>query len=312
MANSGPGGGSTHGPSAQSRSADLPTAAVKPRTAVDSDPAKLTIARPTQQVALPRSLEGTDVDGGYDVDGSGHLVLGPRVIALFDYFFSASGEESETALRARIEEYTRAALSEPALGEALSLLDRYMAYRAAGRGVHLPPGAGAAERLQAIRDLRRKHFGADADALFGIEERMADAALAKSAAQSDSSLSADEKEDSFAQADLTLTEAAREARAQATSILTLRADEAALRADGAGEDAIARYREAQWGTEAAGRLAELDRKRAAFQARVEAYREERNQQCQDPAGAAACEAALLEERFDARERIRVRVLTRAN
>ncbi len=92
--------------------------------------------------ARPRSLEGTEVDGAFETDAAGHLVVGPRVMALFDYFFSATGEESEDVIGERIAALAAERLSEPALGEALALLDRYEAYRDAGRRLGVAPGAG--------------------------------------------------------------------------------------------------------------------------------------------------------------------------
>lgn len=257
---------------------------------------------------LPASLSGTEVDGGLDVGPDGHLILGPRALALFDYFLSASGEESDAAIRARIEAYARAHLDEPALGEALDLLDRYLAYREAGHTLRIPDGAGAAERLSAVRELRRKHFGDDADALFGDEERAAEAAIAKSEILKDPAVPPEDREDLLAAADARLPASAREARAKATSVLDLRADEDALRADGAGEDVIRRYRESKFGPDAAERLQALDRRRADFRARVDAFREERDRQCAGAADPAGCEASLMEKSFDERERIRVRTL----
>src|SRR5262245_46940633 len=43
---------------------------------------------------LPGSLQGTDEDGALRVDEAGDLVVGPEVLRLFDYYLSATGEES--------------------------------------------------------------------------------------------------------------------------------------------------------------------------------------------------------------------------
>ena len=89
----------------------------------------------TPEAPLPRSLEGTEMDGRLEVDPTGHLVVGPQVIALFDYFFAATGEESEAAIRERIRPYSRGHLTEPALGETLTLRDRYVAYVGSAAGL---------------------------------------------------------------------------------------------------------------------------------------------------------------------------------
>lgn len=301
--------GSAHEPSgAKGRAAAAAASPVKP---LKSRPVQSPPARPPEGAPpgeLPASLAGTEVDGGLDTGPDGHLLLGPRVIALFDYYLSATGEESDAAIRARIEAHARANLVEPALGEALGLLDRYMAYREAGRTLRIPDGADAAARLAAVRELRHTHFGDAADALFGADERAAEVAIAKSRILQDPAVSPEDREDRIAAADADLPEAARAARARATSVLDLRADEEALRADGAGEDVIRRYRASQVGPEAADRLEALDRERAAFKARIESFRRERDRTCGDVADRKACETRLLESSFDARERIRVQTL----
>lgn len=273
------------------------------------EPAKAAV-RPEEGAAgagLPRSLEGTEVDGGLDVDDDGHLVLSPRVIALFDYFFTASGEESDSALRARISAYARERLREPALGEALALLDRYSAYREAGRSLPGAASASPAERLQILHDLRLRHFGDAAEALFGDEERQAKAVVARIGVESDKGLTPEERADRLAEIDDALPAAEKEARAASVSVAQLRADEAALRAGGADEAEVHRFRTGTLGEEATARLEALDRDRAAWKERLDTFRREREQRCHG-AGDAACESALLTASFDAREQIRVRAI----
>jgi lipase chaperone LimK len=290
-------------------SAPVPARAPGPPEKAAAQPPRAAAPRPAEPPAdLPPSLAGTEIDGALDVGPDGHLVIGPRVLALFDYFLSATGEETDATLRARIEAHARAQLEDPALGEALDLLDRYMAYREAGRTLSIPNNAPAADRLEAVRRLRRTHFGDAAAALFGEDERAAEVAIAKSQIVQDPALSPDDRDARLAAADSRLPEASRAAHTHATSVLDLRADEAALRADGADEAAISRYRASQLGPEAAARLDALDRERAAFKARIEAFRKARDLQCSKLTDPAACEAALLESSFDARERIRVRAI----
>jgi lipase chaperone LimK len=230
------------------------------------------------------------------------------VIALFDYFFSAAGEESDAAIRERIAALAAARLDEPALSEALALLDRYDAYREAGRRLTVPAGASAAERLSAVRELRRRHFGDAADALFGEDERAAEVAIDKSRIAQDETLSPDDRADLLAEADERLPEPIRAARAAAGSVTQLRADEQALRAAGADEAEIHRFRAGTLGPDAADRLDALDRRRAAWKSKIQSVREARHHQCPAAADPAACEAALIEAAFDERERIRARVL----
>ena len=74
------------------------------------------------QRPLPRSLEGTEVDGGLAADPEGHLIVGPGVRALFDYFLSATGEEPAELIRARIIAEIEERLPPTAAREAIDLL----------------------------------------------------------------------------------------------------------------------------------------------------------------------------------------------
>jgi lipase chaperone LimK len=183
-----------------------------------------------------------------------------------------------------------------------------VAYRGAARGLGADDTKGPAERLAALRSLRRTHFGDAADKLFGAEEREAEAAIARAAVAGEKGLSAADRSDRLAEVDERLPAAERQARAAATSVIQLREDEAALRAAGADEDEIHRFRAGTLGEDAAVRLEDLDRQRAAWKQRVEAFRRERDQRCGEGAAGSACEAGLLEASFDAREQIRVRVI----
>jgi lipase chaperone LimK len=263
---------------------------------------------PEAPAPMPGSLSGTEVDGALDVGPGGHLVVGPQVITLFDYFFSASGEESDAVIAGRIAAFARGHLGEPAVGEALALLDHYLAYREAARGLRADATATTADRLAAVGKLRREHFGEAAGALFGDEERAAAVAVEKSRIVQDPGLSPEEREDQLAAAEEKLPAAARRAREEATSVSQLRADEQALRTAGADSAEIRQFRAGTLGPEAADRLEALDRDRAAWKARVEAFRVERDGRCAGVADPGACESGLLAGAFDAREQIRVRAI----
>lgn len=231
------------------------------------------------------------------------------MIALFDYFFAATGEESEAAIRNRIRSYSRKHLVEPALGEALALLNSYVGYRAAAGALRAGETSGPAERLAAIRGLRRAHFGADAEALFGAEERSTAAAIDKAAAGLDEGLSPDERDDRRAEVDERLPVAEREARAAATRVLQLREDEAALRAAGADEERFTSPRRdarrggggPAGGAGQAARGMETAHRGLPSRAGGALWR--------GPEGTwAACEAALLQASFDAQEQLRVRAI----
>ena len=67
---------------------------------------------------LPRSLQGTDVDGEIIIDENKQLVVTEGLRRLFDYFLSALGEEDEAVIYARVESYIRSHTPEPAASQA--------------------------------------------------------------------------------------------------------------------------------------------------------------------------------------------------
>lgn len=261
-----------------------------------------------------RSLRGTEIDGALRVGPDGKLILGPEVIALFDYFLAATGEESESAIRARIEAAIRERLTGPAADEALTLLDKYLAYRRASKRMRMPAGAESdpAARLEAIRDLRRTHFGEGAASLlFGNEEREGLVAVEQSRILKDSSLSPEEREARLAELEAKLPEPAQRARAEAVRPLLEQREEEAMRAAGATEAEIHEHRVKTLGKEGAERLADLDRRRAEWKRRVEAFRAARDKLAASVPSESARQAAeqrLLEDSFTPEEQLRVKAI----
>ena len=72
---------------------------------------------------LPRSLQGTEVDGEIIIDENKQLVVTEGLRRLFDYFLSALGEEEEAVIYARVESYIRSHTPEPAASQAVTIFD---------------------------------------------------------------------------------------------------------------------------------------------------------------------------------------------
>jgi len=245
---------------------------------------------------LPASLRGTEVAGALPVDADGHLRIVPAVLERFDYFLAASGEEPLELTRARILAEIDARLGPPADAEARALLDRYLGYREAVRemaeavGDELPLD----RRFQLLRELRREHFGTDAEALFGAEEDRLRVEIERERVASDPDLSHAERSERLAALDAELPPEVRETRAAVLLATRLREEERRLREDGAGPGEIEALRERMVGPEAAARLAALDTRRAAFDARLAAYRRERAELLAQPLDDAAERRAQLD------------------
>ncbi|WP_437603315.1 lipase secretion chaperone [Sorangium sp. So ce590] len=264
-----------------------------------------------RRVAAP-SLRGTDVDGAVLVDANGDLIVGPELLSLFDYFLSATGEEPAAVIKARIVAAIRERATGRAAEQAIALLDRYLGYREAAGAARVAQAADPAERLAALREIRREQLGADVAAqLFGDEEREGEAAIETSRLLADATLSPAERDARIAEVEAALPEHLREAREAAVRPLVQQAEEQALRDAGASDEELHAHRVATVGPEAADRLAELDRQRAVWQQRLDAFADARAAIAAsepDPEARRAAEEALLARAFTPEERLRVRAI----
>jgi lipase chaperone LimK len=245
------------------------------------------------------------------------LVVTPEVRRFFDYFFVAAGEEDDDHIRARIQSEIRARLRGAAQDAALALFDRYRDYRERGRTLAetVALGGDLTARVEALRRLRRDSFGEqDAAALFADEEAALTVAAAQRRITGDPTLSADERAAQLADLEAQLPPSVREARAAVTAPLRLARDEAALREAGGSAEEIHALREQAVGGEAADRLAALDQRRAEWQIRVDAYRQERATIDADASLAAEQRETALEalraRHFRDGELLRIRALDR--
>ncbi len=224
----------------------------------------------------PASLAGSHADGEVRA-ARGRLRVDEDLRRFFDHHLSGGGEESDAAARARLEAELDARLDPASAAQARALLERYLAMREAAST--LEPGGDLDARWERVRRLRRDFLGAEnAAALYASDDADVDAALARRRGQ----------------AVLTPAEEA------SLAPLALQLREASLPA---GE--IQAARERAFGPDGAARLAELDRQREAWRARLEGFRE-RRAGIEDPAEL----EHLLEELFTPEETLRVRALER--
>jgi lipase chaperone LimK len=270
----------------------------------------------------PRSLRGTRTDGGLLVDSDGRFVPTLDARRLFDYFLTTEGELEPEALRARIVREIEHRLPPAAARDAAALLDRYLAYREAlrTRVAADPTGPDDLEgRLAMLVALRREVLGeVAATAFFSAEETEARLLLETRRILGDQTLPPEERaahvEELYTDHDATLPDGVRAARAAGRLAAMLPAAEAEVRARGGGDAEIQALRERLAGPEAAARLADLDQRRAAWDARVDAYRAARARLEHDatltPDARAGAVARLLSESFTPAERLRVAALDR--
>lgn len=264
-----------------------PHAGAAPSAAGEGAPASVVrVPGGDAKAPLPPSLAGTREDGALVVDSDGRFVPTPDAIDLFDYYLSATGEEPDERLEARIRASIRARLDGPAAAQAEALLDDYLAYRARAGELLAGPlvGEDLDRRLQYIQELRREVFGSGvAAALFGEEEARWSADLERRRIATDPDLTPEERDRHLAALDADASDTRRESVEAVQAHSLLRRDEAELREAGASPAEIAGLREDRFGAEAAARLEALDASRAEWQRRVHAYREERDHLLADAA-----------------------------
>jgi lipase chaperone LimK len=276
--------------SAHATRADVPRPAIPP-------------LRPAPPPASPSSLDGTEVDGALAVDAAGDLILSEDVRRFFDYFLTSVGEEPLATVRARIDSALIARLPPRAAAQATALLARYLDYREAARGLRLDDDLDA--RIAAVRALRRDRLGADAATkLFAEADAADDAALRRRRVLAETEPGGAERARGLAEVDAQLPDRLRAAARATTAPLAALRHEEELRARGAGEEEVTAARAAAFGPDGAARLEALDRQRAAFRARVDAFRAERARLGPDDA------RRLLEQMFTPAERVRVDALDR--
>ena len=221
---------------------------------------------------LPASLRGTEVDGRLPVDADGDFLPTPEVRRLFDYFFSAVGEEPDEVIRGRILLQLYANLPPRAAHQAAQLLDDFMALREAAHELANAESVpdDLERRWQWIRELRREYLGAEnAEALYGEEEYVIMLDMQRREVLLDETLDERERAERLEAIEVRLPDRVREARRAASAPARVRTEVSALRSAGASEDEIFALREREFGREAALRLAELDRRRAEDAQRLE-------------------------------------------
>lgn len=257
--------------------------------------------------AIPRPehpYRDTVVDGDVSLDAEGHFLPNQNALRLFDYFFIESGRLPDAEIEQQIRDWLASRLEQPALAEAEAFLDQYLQLRLLAEQAYnegAMPGDPMA-RLQLIRQLQQQAFGPElAEQLYGEEYRRQHARVLRMQA-----LAAGDQVDPTQG----LSQAENRVYQRTQSVLAA----STMTAEAEDETALWEQRSEAYGYDAAYRLAELDERRARWDARMAQYREalaaldseadlsqpEREQRAED----------LLEAHFNATEQRRVKALQR--
>lgn len=233
---------------------------------------------------LPVSLADVPRPAPLTLDENGQLVVDSALRNLFEYYLSALGEEPLEHVIARIKHDLTTQLPPLASAQGIALLTAYIQFRN-HQGVlkndFEQQSGDQSFSLTAVRELvlaerqARAMFFEDAhsQALFGDEDAAQDYLLARLAITTNDNLSASERSEQLAQLEKQAPASVRASRAADILVETVAADDA-LVASYVDDAAVFSARAAQFGEATATRLQARDQQRAAWQAKVAAYRVE--------------------------------------
>ena len=242
---------------------------------------------------LPRSLQGTDVDGEIIIDENKQLVVTEGLRRLFDYFLSALGEEEEAVIYARVESYIRSHTPEPAASQAVTIFDQYVAYLKAIPAIESRYGnlqlqatkTGeldlnvVSQQKQDVAKLRQQHFDkATIKAFFGAEDEYDDYSLAMVKINQDKQLSDAQKEAARQDYISRMPDNAIKTNiAQQANLNELITRTEQMQAKGATAEELYNMRRELVGAPAAARLAQVDQQDADFDQRFKQYQTQKQQ-----------------------------------
>ena len=236
---------------------------------------------------LPRSLQGTDVDGEIIIDENKQLVVTEGLRRLFDYFLSALGEEEEATIYARVESYIRSHTPEPAASQAVTIFDQYVAYLKAIPAIENRYGnlqlqatkSGeldlnvVTQQQQDVAKLRQQHFDKETiKAFFGAEDEYDDYSLAMVKINQDKQLSDAQREAARQDYISRMPDNATKANiTQQANLDELISRTEQMQAKGATAEELYSMRRELVGAPAAARLAQVDQQDANFDQRFKQY-----------------------------------------
>lgn len=260
------------------------------------------------------SLQGTHVDGMLEVDHNGHLLITEQIRHLFDYFYTTVGEISFEQASANIRQHLASQLQQPALGQALGLLDDYIAYKTALVELEqaFPVIAdidGLRGRADAVQRLRAGIFSAEAhQAFFAAEKVFNSFSLERLAIMHDENIPDADKGAMIEDLRNSLPQDMQDLLVpQIHQVLTEQTE--TLQASGADAGQIRELRLSLVGPEATGRLESLDAQRQQWQLRVAEFSAERQAIIEHPGLAEVDKRQAIEDleaqRFAPNERLRL-------
>lgn len=271
---------------------------------------------------LPPELQGLEPDIRLSTDAEGNLVPTRDLRVLLDFYLANIDQEPLATALARIRAALSQRLKEPAMSQALSLLERYVGYRIALDHLQHELASGVTktgfdvnvllQRQEQLERVQHEYFDRDEKTAFFREETELDSyTLAKLAIEQNSSLTDSEKQQQIAQLTQQLPETIRVARKRAVIHGDLFQKVEAMKADNASDADLYQLRAKELGEDAAVKLAQLDQQQQQWQQRLSDYQQQKSRILE--AGLSESDqiiavTRLRERLFEGPERLRVRAL----
>ena len=242
---------------------------------------------------LPRSLQGTDVDGEIIIDENKQLVVTEGLRRLFDYFLSALGEEDEVVIYARVDSYIRSHTPEPAASQAVAIFEQYVTYLKGIPEIEKKYGnlqlqatqSGeldlnvVGQQKQDVAKLRQQHFDKETiAAFFGAADEYDDYSIEMVRINQNEQLSDSQKEAAKQNYISRMPDNSTKANlAQQANLNELMTRTEQMQAKGATAEQLYNMRRELFGAPAAARLAQVDQADANFDQRFKQYQAQKQQ-----------------------------------
>jgi lipase chaperone LimK len=270
--------------------------------------------------AIPKSLQGIDLNIALPLDRNGNLIVGMELKDLFELYLSAKGEESLDDILLRIQNALSQQLTSPALEQGYGALKRFIEYKVELANLEQQQPNDNLSELEKIRHqkqilatIQQKYFTPiESETLFLAETEYDTFMLEHLTIQKNKQLTSAEKQQQVEALEASLPEDVRVGRESAMAPGKIYQQTEAMKSEGKTSAEIYQMRAQSLGEEAAIALAQLDKKRDQWQQRLGTF----NTTYDSISASGLSETdkktavnALLARNFNATESIRVRALS---
>lgn len=235
------------------------------------------------------SQHDTEIDGRLQEDKKGNLIMDIGFRDLFDYFFSALGEKTPEQIAASMEQYIDGTLSPKAAEQARALLKKFMSYNrdlaeygaSDDTNIYDLHGQALVDYLKAyhayLADARMRHFGQEySDVFFESEENYQAYNIAR-LELSLAELPGEEKQRQIEELRSQLPEMQQEIIRNHEHVSASINKEKAWQEESLSDDELYDRRLADYGYDAAQRMAALDERNRVWHSRLSDFFEEVDQ-----------------------------------